>query len=139
MNEDNTLVARPLARGRGAHIALWVAQVLMGVFFIVAAAGTKLIGNDYAVQTFDEIGAGQWLRWVIGLLEVAGGIGLLIPRLSGLAALGLVGVMVGATYTQVVVLDSPAMAVTPALLGVVLALIAWGRWPQTRQLFTGED
>ncbi len=65
---------------------------------------------------------------------MAGAIGLLIPRLSGLASLGLVGLMIGAVATQVFVLRAPAMVVTPALLGVIAALIAWGRWSQTKRL-----
>jgi len=45
------------------------------------------------------MGADDWFRYMVGTLELAGGIDLLIPRLAGLAALGLTGVMVGATYT----------------------------------------
>ncbi|WP_244454539.1 DoxX family protein, partial [Micromonospora echinofusca] len=116
---------------------LWVAQILIGVFFIVAAAAPKLLGERYVVEMFDQIGGGTWLRLLTGALELAGGVGLLIPRLCGLAALGLVGVMAGASYTTVFVLDTPARVVLPAVLGVVLALIAWGRWPETRALFTG--
>lgn len=54
------------------------------------------------------------------------------PRLAGLAALGLTGVMVGAVVTQVLVLDSVVMALTPAFLGTLFGLIAWRRWPQTK-------
>ena len=32
------------------------------------------------------IGAGQWLRYLVGALEVAGGVGLLILALAGLAS-----------------------------------------------------
>jgi len=60
--------------------------------------------------------------------------GLLIPRLAGLAALGLAGLMVGAVLTQVLVLGSVVMVLTPALLLVVLGLIGWARRPQTRAL-----
>ena len=48
---------------------------------------------------FHQMGADDWFRYLVGTLELAGGIDLLIPRLAGLAALGLTGVMVGATYT----------------------------------------
>jgi uncharacterized membrane protein len=46
---------------------------------------------------FATIGIGQWFRYVVGALELAGAVGVLIPRLSGLAALGLIGLMAGAT------------------------------------------
>jgi hypothetical protein len=81
-------------------------------------------------EIFAQIGLGQSLRYLVGALELAGAIGLLVPRLAGVAALGLAGVMVGAVLTQVLILDSVVMALTPAFLGGVLGLIAWGRWPQ---------
>jgi uncharacterized membrane protein len=105
---------------------LWTVQVLMAVFFLVAAIGPKLVGEAYAVEMFTRTGAGQWLRYLVGVLEFAGAIGLLLPRRSALAALGLVGVMIGAAFTQVVVLSDPVMATTP----LVLAVVAWGRRAQ---------
>lgn len=39
--------------------------------------------------------------------------------------------MVGAIYTNIVVLDTGVMALTPAVLIVVFGLIVWGRRPQT--------
>lgn len=120
--------------GRGLNITLWVAQVVVALFFLFAAALPKLLGNQFAVDVFTQMGAGQWFRYAIGLLELAGAIGLLIPRLSGLAALGLVGLMIGAVATQLFVLHTPALVITPALLGIIAGLIAWGRWSQTQQL-----
>jgi hypothetical protein len=127
-------LAAPATRGRGLNITLWVLQVLLALFFLVGAAGPKLVGERYAVEIFTEIGAGQWFRYLIGALELAGAIALLIPRLAGLAAICFVGLMVGAVITQVFILDSVLLAVTPGVLGVVFAVIAWGRWPQTRAL-----
>ena len=99
----------------------------MGVFFVVASAAPKLFGEAYAVWMFTEIGAGDWFRYLVGALELAGGIGLLVPRLAGAAALGLVGLMIGATYTQITVFDGPATTVTPIVLGGICAAIAWAR------------
>jgi putative oxidoreductase len=128
-----SLVTVP-SRSRALARTLWTTQILLGVFFIVASAGPKLFGEAYAVQIFTDIGAGQWFRYAIGVIELAGGIGLLVPRLAGLAALGLVGLMIGATITQVVILDAPVMASTPVVLGVVFALIAWARRAEIRDL-----
>lgn len=122
------------APGRAANITFWVLQGLLAAFFLLAAAGPKLVGEQTAVQMFDEIGAGQWFRYVVGVLELAGAIGLVIPRLAGLAALGLVGVMAGATLTQLVIFGAPVLAITPVILGALLGVVAWGRWPQTRAL-----
>src|SRR5213083_2473914 len=96
-----TTVAAPATstRGRPATIGLWVLQVLLGLMFVVGSGAPKLVGESYAVQIFDDLGA-PWLRFVVGVLEVAGGIALLIPRLAGLAAACLVALMVGATAAQ---------------------------------------
>jgi hypothetical protein len=42
----------------------------------------KLSGQDMMVQEFDVIGLGQWLRYLTGILELAGAITLLrvLPR-----------------------------------------------------------
>lgn len=77
------------------------------------------------VDLFDAVGAGQWLRYVVGVLEVAGAIGLLIPRLCGLAALGLSGLMAGAAITNIFALGaSPGI---PLGYLLVAAVIAWFR------------
>jgi putative oxidoreductase len=121
----STTTATP--KSRAAHRALWVLQILMGVFFVVASATPKFSGDPYAVQIFTEIGAGQWFRYLVGAIEVAGGIGLMVPRLAGPAAVGLMGLMVGAAYTQAAVLGAPPMVTSPIIFFVLAAVIAWGR------------
>lgn len=111
-------------RVRPGVVALWAVQVLLAGAFLMAAL-PKLAGDPLLVQLFDELGAGQWLRYVVGGLELAGAIGLLVPRLCGLAALGLAGVMTGAIVTHLFVLStSPAMPLSYLL---VAAVVAWFR------------
>jgi putative oxidoreductase len=130
------MTAIPTApRSRAVHRTLWVLQILLGAFFVVASAAPKLAGQEYAVEIFTQIGAGQWYRYLVGALELAGGIGLMVPRLAGPAALGLMGLMVGAAYTQAVVLDAPAMVTSPVIFFVIAAVIAWGRRDSTRAWF----
>lgn len=112
---------------RAVDRTLWTVQILIGVFFVVASAVPKFIGDAYAVEIFNQIGAGQWFRYLVGALELAGGIGLMVPRLVGPAAVGLMGLMIGAAYTQAVVLDAAIMVTTPAILFTVLAVVAYGR------------
>jgi putative oxidoreductase len=125
---------RTVTRGRAVTVTLWTAQILLAVFFVVAAA-PKLLGEATTVASFDAIGFGQWFRYLTGACELAGAVGLLIPRLSGLAALGLAGVMVGATVTNLFLLPGMApVAVVTVLLGVVFVLIARARQPETTAL-----
>ena len=62
---------------------------------------------------FANTGIGQWFRYGVGALELAGAVGVMIPPLSGLAALGLVCQMVGATLTNLFVFGtSPLFTVS---------------------------
>jgi putative oxidoreductase len=119
--------------GRARTITLWVTQGVIALFMLGAAV-VKLAGQSDAVQVFDRIGAGQWFRYLVGSLELAGAIGLVVPALAGLAALGLAALLIGATTTQLFVLDGPGYTLMPLALAVVLALVAWARWPQTTAL-----
>jgi uncharacterized membrane protein len=111
-------------RGRVLGIALWTLQVLLALQF--ASGGVlKLAGDPAMVAMFADIGVGQWLRYLVGGLEIAGALGLLVPRLSGLAALGLVGLMVGAAATNALVLGTSPLL--PILLLLLAALVAWVR------------
>jgi putative oxidoreductase len=112
---------------RAANRTLWTIQIVIGVFLVVASAAPKLFGEAYAVEIFTQIGAGQWFRYLVGILELAGGVGLLVPRLAGPAALGLVGLMVGAAITQAFVLGGGILVLTPVLLLVLVGVVAWGR------------
>ena len=123
-----TTVAAPVTTARRiAHRTVWTLQILVGVFFVVASSAPKFFGEAYAVAIFEEIGAGQWLRYLVAVLELAGGVGLLVPRLAGAAAIGLMGLMIGAGYTQAVVLQAPEMVTTPAILFALCAVFAYAR------------
>ncbi|MGX1915813.1 DoxX family protein [Streptomyces phaeochromogenes] len=69
-----------------------------------------MLGSEQSVELFADIDVGQWLRHVTGILEIAAGIGLLIPRLSGVAAPGLFGVMSGALITEAFIVDGSLVA-----------------------------
>ncbi|GGQ14292.1 putative membrane protein YphA (DoxX/SURF4 family) [Actinomadura coerulea] len=126
--------ARSSAGGRRTlRKVLWGAQILLAAFLFFASALPKFAGQADAVRTFDEIGWGQWLRYLTGAVEAAGAIGLVVPRLAGLAAAGLIGLMGGAALTQLLVLE-PAWALLPVAFAVVFAAVAWDRRAESRQV-----
>ncbi len=86
-----------VSRVRG--VFAWVLVILLGLMFLVAGLG-KLIGGEAAVEAFAAWGYAAWFATVIGVLEMAGGLGLLIPRTARYAILGLSGIMLGAMYTH---------------------------------------
>ncbi|MEV3924732.1 DoxX family protein [Actinomadura coerulea] len=112
---------------------LWGAQILLAAFLFFASALPKFAGQADAVRTIEEIGWGQWLRYLTGAVEAAGAIGLVVPRLAGLAATGLIGLMAGAALTQLLVLE-PAWALLPVAFAVVFAAVAWDRRAESRQV-----
>lgn len=115
------------------NFAFWLLQVALAAYLVIFSAIPLFQGGAYNIETFDRIGFGQWFRYFTAAVETAGAIGLLIPPLSGLAALGLVGVMIGAITTELTV-RVPAGAALPAILLVLFAVVAWYRWPQTKAL-----
>ena len=136
MSETSTTDQTPSTTATRRHalsIALWALQALLALEFAMAGFA-KVSGSPAMVELFATIGIGQWLRYVVGALEIAVAVGVLIARLCGLAALGLIGLMAGATLTNVLVLS--ASPLLPVALMLASALIAWDRWPRTRTLFT---
>ncbi|MBT2488649.1 DoxX family protein [Streptomyces sp. ISL-96] len=111
---------------RAVRITVRVLRILLAVFFAVPSASPKLIGHSSAAEGFDKIGFGDWFMYLVGGLELAGAIALLIPVLSGVAALALGALMVGAFVTQLMVFDGQNAA-TPLILLVPLMVIAWNR------------
>ena len=124
--EGSTRNGPAAGRSRLASIVLWVLQILLAFQFSMAGLA-KLFGEPAMVEMFATIGIGQWFRYLVGTLEIAGAIGVLIPRLSGLAALGLVCLMAGAALTNLVILE--ASPLLPLGLLAVAAIVAWRRRP----------
>lgn len=84
-------------KNRVTVVLKWLPIVLLAVPMI-AAGSAKLAGVPALHESFAVMGLPSWFGYFIGAAEVAGGIGLLIPRLSALAALGLAPIMGGAVY-----------------------------------------
>lgn len=133
MSSHTTAVtaAQPGTRHRAANIALWVLQIVTALAILGAGAST-VIGAAQAMAVFTALGTGDWFRYLTGVLEIAGAVGLLIPRLVGLAALALAALWLVAIATHVFLIGgNPAAAVTFFILSTV---IAGGRRDRIRDL-----
>src|SRR5580765_2652689 len=120
--------------GKFVNVLLWVLQIAAAGMFLMVGF-LKLSGNAQLVGLFEAIGIGQWFRFLTGTLEVAGAFLLLIPRTSGVGALMLAGVMIGAVVTHLFVVGgSPLMAI---ILLVVTGVVAWGRRERTMNVLSG--
>ena len=117
---------------RTANAVLWTLQVLLAAAYAFSASG-KLTADAQNVAGFEAMGLGVTGMYVIGALEVAGAIAMFIPRLTGLAALCFVALMTGAVILTLAI-GGGALAAIPATVGVVAAIVAWGRRDSTRRL-----
>jgi len=113
------------------NLALWIVQGLLALVFLWAG-GFKLV-MPIEQLTAELPMPGAFLRF-IALAEVAGGLGLILPGLTGirpglvpLAAAGLVIIMIGATIISFATGPVP-LALIPLAVGVLAAFVAYGRW-----------
>jgi len=120
----NDVLATP---GKALNIVLWTLQVLVALAFVAAGSG-KLLGSADMIALFDAVGIGQWFRYVTGLLEVVGGVLLVLPGKTAFGAVLLACVMAGAVVAHLTVLHTAATV--PLVLFALTVLIAWGRRSQ---------
>ena len=97
------------------YLSLGLRALLTCAF--LAADGAKLLGVDAMVETFGQIGLGQWLRYATGIIEVGGAVLLWLPGRQAVGASLLGGTMVGAVLTHLLILG-PSM-----LPAIVLGLL----------------
>jgi uncharacterized membrane protein YphA (DoxX/SURF4 family) len=96
--------------------------VILTLAFI-GAGGGKLVGVEMMIMTFDQIGFGQWLRYLTGLIEVLGVALLWMPRKQVIGAVLLGGTMVGAVMTHWFILGPSAV---PAIVvGLVCTTVIY--------------
>ena len=116
------------------QIALWIASGLLA-FAMLVAGGVKLATPRIKLM--------QRLKWaktwsdgnvkLLGLAEVLGGIGLIVPQLTGtlpmltpIAAACIVVLMIGAVKTHIGLGERAVAPLILALLGVFVALGRFG-------------
>lgn len=122
------------------NAALWTIQVVLGLVFLAA-------GAMKATKTPDELkaSAGESMGWVddvsagqvrtIGILEVLGGLGLILPPaidvlpiLTPIAATGLVVTMLGAIVVHIRRKEYVPSVVVNAVLGGLALVVAITRF-----------
>jgi uncharacterized membrane protein YphA (DoxX/SURF4 family) len=117
------------------NVALWTVQTLLALVFLFAGS-TKLL---LSIETLTSMGSPNqvalpfWFIRFIGVAEVLGAVGLILPRLLGIrprltswAAAGLVIIMIGATAITISSGDVGA-AIVPLVVGILSTFVAVGR------------
>ena len=127
-----TTTAATPTTSRAANAGLWTLQVLLAAVYAFSAFG-KLTADAQNVAGFEAMGLGTTGMYIIGALELAGTIAMFVPRLTGLAALCFVALMTGAVIITLAI-GGGALAIIPAVVLVLAAVVAWGRRDSTKAL-----
>ena len=80
---------------KSQKIIYYILLVLVSVLFVYAGI-PKLIGSHQESVGFAMMHLPVWVMYVVGVAEIAGAIGLWIPKLQKWAAIGLMIIMIGA-------------------------------------------
>jgi len=106
------------------NVLLWIVQVLAAVGFV--AIGTGKFGDPNWARRFAGWGYPDGFYMLIGVLEAAGGVLLLVPKLSSYAAAMLGVIMIGAAATHLLHGETARIVAPLPWLGVMI-LIALAR------------
>jgi uncharacterized membrane protein YphA (DoxX/SURF4 family) len=106
----------------------WMFRAAIALVFVLE--GTEKFSSDPHsswVRLFQQIGLGQWFRYLTGAVEVLGSVLVLIPwtATSGLALLACT--MAAATLLVLFVIGRPADSVFPGIFFLGLAAFYWSR------------
>jgi uncharacterized membrane protein YphA (DoxX/SURF4 family) len=119
-------------RGKGVHYTLWTFQILLALLFLFAGIMKLVTPVEKLTAQAPQFSA-TFLRF-IGVVEVLGGLGMVLPGLlkiktglTPLAAVGLVLLMIGAVVVSYQAMGLKGVAV-PLVTGLVAAFVAYGRW-----------
>jgi len=123
-----------MAKTTKMNIVLWIVQGVLAAMFLLAGV-PKLVMSAEQMTAPGPIQLPVAFIRFIGVCEILGAIGMIVPGLTGikpgltpLAAAGLVIIMIGPTVVNIA--DGPAaFASVTAILGLLAAFVVYGRWP----------
>ena len=114
------------------NIALWIIQVLLALLFLFAGAMKLIMPIEEMTKQMPVAIPGIFLHF-IGVCEVLGGLGLILPMLlrikpwlTPIAAVGLAIIILGAIAFSLML--GVMQALLPFVVELLLIFVAYGRW-----------
>lgn len=101
----------------------WAIRTVIGVLFVFIGR-SKFADHSEWVRVFAQIGLGQWFRYFTGILQILGGILVLIPRTFAVGILILASTMLGAAAFWILIGGEPLFAMIPT--AILMALLFCG-------------
>ena len=114
------------------NLALWIVQGLLALLFLFAGGSKFIMPIEEMTKQMPSIPG--WFLRLIGVCEVLGALGLILPGLlrirpglASLAAAGLVIIMLGALVLTLMI-GEVMVALFSLVIGILAASVAYGRW-----------
>lgn len=120
--EDVKLTLLEEQRGWIDHVRTWLPRVAVALLFFFVGK-SKFGAHSSWIKTFDQIGFGQWFRYMTGVIQMLGAIAVLIPRIFPWGIVILACTMLGAILASIFLLGVPFNAIFPAALLIGLLII----------------
>ncbi|MCI4670535.1 MAG: DoxX family protein [Bacteroidia bacterium] len=119
---------------KGLNIALWIIQSLLAIMFIMAGVMKSFQPIEQLATSLPWVAdASIFLVRFIGISELLGGIGLLLPsilkiqpKLTGFAAIGILIIMILAAAYHGMRGEFEAIGMN-VVIGALAGFVAWGR------------
>ena len=114
---------------RAGGLAVWMSRLLAAMFLF--AGLSKLLGARGDIQHFAAWRYPDWLRIVVGSIEIVSAVLLVIPRATYLGAAGIGATLLWAGYTFLVRVPDQAWHAFPTLaLLVMVATVGYAGRPR---------
>jgi putative oxidoreductase len=125
----NAVVQRPRSR-----TLVWLPRIFLALVFVYVGA-IKLRDAGMWVRLFEQIGIGQWFRYVTAIVEIVGGVLMLVPRATRVAVLLTSSAMVGALIVHATVTGFGPQTVSASVLLTLSLLVGWShlQWSGPRR------
>jgi uncharacterized membrane protein len=116
------------------HRATWVLQIVFGLYFIAIGVMHFIVPDGLPAQLGWMYDLPTWAHWVSGVAEILGGLGLILPGVTGirpeltpLAAAGLTVVMLLAAIYHLGRGEASNVVVN-LVIAASMGFIAYVRW-----------
>jgi len=113
-------------RARRIDAAVWILRVALASIFVIVGF-VKIPGSIHPmwVRLFERIGFGQWFRYFTALVEIVGGMLMIVPSATLVSGLLLGSAMVGALLVHIFVIG---VGVQTVVVGTLLSGISAVMW-----------
>ena len=107
----------------------WLPRIAIALVFVTV--GSSKFSDPMWVRLFARIGFGQWFRYFTGVMQIAGGVLVLMPRLALVGIAMLACTMLGAVITWIA-FGLPLNVPIPGVLVLVLLALGWSEYNRSR-------